>query len=121
MKGGMRNVIIGTNEIINYGKMRRQVGLHPRRVCLKLKKVVKDKAKTDIDRYLKNDRKLFVCYEVFIQSGDTCTLPLIWLHSEVINHLPFASALCTSSEHMALLEPFSKRHFSARAFSSLAC
>ena len=28
---------------------------------------------------------------------------------------------CTSSEHMAPLEPFSKRHFSARTFSSLAC
>ncbi len=29
--------------------------------------------------------------------------------------------LCTSSEHMGPLEPFSKRHFSARTFSSLAC
>jgi hypothetical protein len=28
---------------------------------------------------------------------------------------------CTSSKHMAPLEPFSKRHFSARTFSSLAC
>ncbi len=28
---------------------------------------------------------------------------------------------CTSSEHMGPLEPFSKRHFSARTFSSLAC
>jgi multiple antibiotic resistance protein len=28
---------------------------------------------------------------------------------------------CTSSEHMAPLEPFSKRHFSAGTFSSLAC
>ena len=28
---------------------------------------------------------------------------------------------CTSSEHMAPLELFSKRHFSAHAFSSLAC
>jgi hypothetical protein len=28
---------------------------------------------------------------------------------------------CTSSEHMAPFEPFSKRHFSARTFSSLAC
>ena len=28
---------------------------------------------------------------------------------------------CTSSEHMAPLEPFSKRHFSACTFSSLAC
>jgi hypothetical protein len=32
-----------------------------------------------------------------------------------------ASQYCTSSEHMAPLEPFSKRHFSARTFSSLAC
>jgi hypothetical protein len=28
---------------------------------------------------------------------------------------------CTSSKHMAPLELFSKRHFSARTFSSLAC
>jgi hypothetical protein len=28
---------------------------------------------------------------------------------------------CTSSKHMAPLEPFSKGHFSARTFSSLAC
>ena len=28
---------------------------------------------------------------------------------------------CTSSEHVGPLEPFSKRHFSARTFSSLAC
>ena len=28
---------------------------------------------------------------------------------------------CTSSEHMGPLEPFSKRHFSAGTFSSLAC
>ena len=28
---------------------------------------------------------------------------------------------CTSSEHLGPLEPFSKRHFSARTFSSLAC
>ena len=30
-------------------------------------------------------------------------------------------AECTSSEHVGPLEPFSKRHFSARTFSSLAC
>jgi hypothetical protein len=38
-------------------------------------------------------------------------------------HLPMPrlSVDCTSSEHMAPLEPFSKRHFSARTFSSLAC
>jgi len=29
--------------------------------------------------------------------------------------------VCTSSKHMAPLELFSKRHFSARTFSSLAC
>ena len=29
--------------------------------------------------------------------------------------------ICTSSEHVGPLEPFSKRHFSARTFSSLAC
>ena len=29
--------------------------------------------------------------------------------------------MCTSSEHVGPLEPFSKRHFSARTFSSLAC
>ena len=28
---------------------------------------------------------------------------------------------CTSSEHLAPLEPISKRHFSAGTFSSLAC
>ncbi len=33
----------------------------------------------------------------------------------------FARVKCTSSEHMGPLEPFSKRHFSARTFSSLAC
>ena len=33
----------------------------------------------------------------------------------------FADAICTSSEHVGPLEPFSKRHFSARTFSSLAC
>ena len=34
---------------------------------------------------------------------------------------PVESLACTSSEHMGPLEPFSKRHFSARTFSSLAC
>ncbi len=37
-------------------------------------------------------------------------------NSEDLDH-----AGCTSSEHMAPLELFSKRHFSARTFSSLAC
>ena len=31
------------------------------------------------------------------------------------------SDVCTSSKHMAPLEPFSKRYFSAGTFSSLAC
>ena len=30
-------------------------------------------------------------------------------------------AECTSSDHMAPMGPLSKRHFSARCFSSLAC
>ena len=34
--------------------------------------------------------------------------------------IPFFTR-CTSSEHMGPLEPFSKRHFSACTFSSLAC
>ena len=33
----------------------------------------------------------------------------------------FQPRRCTSSEHVGPLEPFSKRHFSARTFSSLAC
>ena len=32
-----------------------------------------------------------------------------------------SSGQCTSSKHMAPFELFSKRHFSAHAFSSLAC
>ena len=38
-----------------------------------------------------------------------------------LNAVILGGAFCTSSEHVGPLEPFSKRHFSARTFSSLAC
>jgi len=43
-------------------------------------------------------------------------LKVIWGRKD-----PIATYACTSSKHMAPLELFSKRHFSARTFSSLAC
>ncbi len=43
--------------------------------------------------------------------------PEFWMHQLG----PLDPVQCTSSEHMGPLEPFSKRHFSAHAFSSLAC
>jgi predicted RecB family nuclease len=43
------------------------------------------------------------------------------LESDHLSLLNKISTICTSSKHMAPLELFSKRHFSARTISSLAC
>ena len=47
--------------------------------------------------------------------------PYAALSSGVVSSGYYGRAYCTSSEHMAPLELFPKRYFSARTFSSLAC
>jgi hypothetical protein len=72
-------------------------------------------------RYMMNDKAL--ASENAATSIVAVTLALSIAYAILRYHIlgPIPWAACTSSEHMAPFEPFSKRHFSARTFSSLAC
>ena len=87
-------------------------------------------ASSEIENIVTTTDKLFEFVEIAEDKADAATKEALRYRTALFEGAKMVrrgmltidmAIQCTSSEHVGPLEPFSKRHFSARTFSSLAC